>query len=180
VTERESEKPSKKSAKPVSQSEQSVKEARAWEATGVGDEVSIKYTNSTIACADRSQASQVNMVGELAKRDAFRMGEDGYTAFEQIQAARKNAMRDLYSCFVPREGVRYRVEHKEISGTERDMFHTVAFCLLPSGKDECVWIVENHDARSPFKNMQRSQPVAVPEVTKQNDTTTTQTTNNAS
>jgi hypothetical protein len=163
------EKPSEKSAKPVNQTEKSVKQARAWDAAEIGDEVSIKFTNSTIPCADRGQASQVFMVGELAKREAFRMNESAHTAVANVQAARKNAMRNLYSCFVSRDRARDRVKDKQISGTERDAFHTVAYCLLPSGRDECVWIVEDHDAYSPFENVQRAQPVS--DTTKQNGAT---------
>jgi hypothetical protein len=59
------------------------------------------------------------MAGQQALREALRMGESTFKAVGKKGAARKDAMRDRYSCFVPTRGVRYRVvkRYPEGAGT---------------------------------------------------------------
>src|SRR5258706_14145264 len=45
------------------------RDAKAWEAAEIGDEVSIRYPASTIMCADDMDASKVYMVGEIRMRE---------------------------------------------------------------------------------------------------------------
>jgi hypothetical protein len=58
---------------------------------------------------------------------------------------------------------RYRVGQKEISGkpaSEGGLFHTAQYCLRAIGTDTCVWLIRDYNYHTPFKNVQRAQPVA--------------------
>jgi hypothetical protein len=51
--------------------------------------------------------------------------------------------------------MRYRVEEKEITGNEKALFHTVSYCLRPSGGSSCRWLIETFDYNSPFENVRK-------------------------
>ena len=122
-----------------------VKDVPASDPVEVGDEVSLRYPASTILCEDRKEAGFVYMAGELAISEYLRMGgTSAFKAVDEQNAARKLALRDHYSCAVPQGGLRYRIEQKEITGTEKDLYHTVSYCLSSSGQ-MCKWLIDKYD-----------------------------------
>jgi hypothetical protein len=128
----------------------------AAEAAEIGDEVAVLYPHTTVMCSNRSDASKVYVADKIAISEHMRVENDGaYRAFDAGLAARKQIMRTLYSCeWAPRHG-RYRVEQKTISGTEKDVFHTVAYCLRQTGASACLWLIEKFDSYSPFENVRK-------------------------
>jgi hypothetical protein len=137
------------------------KQMTAVEAADIGDDVSLQYPASTILCSARRDASVLHMTGRVALVQTLRVeNNDVWQVVKDQNAARKNAMRSLYSCsWAPRD-MRYRVEHKEISGTKNDPFHVVSFCLQPSGDTSCWWMIEDVTSSSPFKNLQQATDTA--------------------
>jgi hypothetical protein len=131
-------------------------EPRAYNAAEIGDEVSIKYTGTTIVCESLRDAGEVFIIGALTASDALRMGDSVNAALDKSWAARKAAIRQRYSCYVPRDGVRYRVVQKEIVGTQSEVFHNVNYCLRPlnGGNDPCVWLIRKYDHYSPFNGVE--------------------------
>jgi hypothetical protein len=47
------------------------------------------------------------------------------------------------------------VKNKEIVGTESDDFHVVVYCLQPSGRNNCLWVEETYDRKSPIERTAR-------------------------
>jgi hypothetical protein len=120
----------------------------------VGDTVGLSFPTLTIICEDRNDASKVHLAGEIVMRsvanDALRVDRlDPGSAYKKgLKAgydARKDAMRKAYSCRWGDRGERYDIMRKEITGTEKDLFHVASYCLQQDGWNVCRWIVVNAD-----------------------------------
>jgi hypothetical protein len=121
------------------------------DAAVVGDVVTIRDAASTALCEDRNDASKIHMIGEVTKRQTDLFEKDAGKSMMRKDAARNAAMREAPSCQWAPRGVRYTVKQKEIVGTESDEFHVVVYCLQPHGKDNCLWVEETFDRKSPIE-----------------------------
>jgi hypothetical protein len=116
-----------------------------------GDTVAIRYPASTILCTDRGDASKIYLAGELALRETLRLENSASKAVQAKYDARKVMMREAYSCTWPSDDARYRVEHKQITGSKDVAFYTVAYCLREEGGSACRWLLQDAEGaeRSP-------------------------------
>jgi hypothetical protein len=128
---------------------------KAANAAEIGDRVVLRYPASTIMCSLENDATGIALAGKIALGQTMRVENDAYSAVKAMNAARKETMRTLYSCsWAPAKDVQFRVEQKRLTGTPKDLFYTVSYCL--SIENKCWWIIEDQTSESPFKSVERS------------------------
>jgi hypothetical protein len=127
----------------------------AQDAASVGDVVTVRDAASTALCEDRGDASKIHMIGEITIRQSDLFDKDAGKSVMKKGVARTAAMREAPSCQWASRGVRYTVKTKEIVGTDNDEFHVVVYCLQPHGKDNCLWVEETYDRKSPIERTAR-------------------------
>lgn len=115
----------------------------AAEAAAVGDTVTVLWPASTIMCAERHDAGNVYITGQLANRQAWRLERDSMKAVQAEFAARKEAMVRATSCEWAPPKMRFVVKQKEIVGGKDSDFYAAEYCLKKEvGTDQCWWIVD--------------------------------------
>ena len=112
--------------------------------------VEIETPGQTILCSSRNDADMVYLAGKFAWTQAMRMNEGMWKGLSERSAARKQAMRRLFSCEWGTYNLHYyHVAKKQATTTE------VSYCLRPiaSSSSSCWWLTDPSDP--PFKDVKR-------------------------
>jgi hypothetical protein len=114
-----------------------------------------------IVCSDYSDADRLYVVSELTMRKVFdtefrvneRSNDEALKMALKAQLeAQKYVMKNgAFSCKWAQD-IRYHVDKKEVTGSEKDVFHAVGYGLssLNLGDNERLWIFANYDSLSLF------------------------------
>jgi hypothetical protein len=136
-------------------------------AADIGDSVAVQWPATTIMCTSVDDRDKVFMAGKFAFWDKMRTSHsDVFGAVKAEYNAREETMKSAYSCrWAPDSfaGVqpRFTVVEKKIIGTDKDMFHTVNYCLQPEDKKaRCWWVVTEFGEETPFEHVHPKTVVA--------------------